>query len=384
MKIDFMNLDFYENKNMFERHDHIKTNLVFGNLNSPVPTYTILITTLHRPKLVEEAIISAINQNGFKDYEIVILDIDSDKNNETQKVLKKYQKYKNIFLYQAEATLHGWNRAINLARTKWMTILCDDDLLLPNYLHTIDDILKKHPEIEAIAPKYEFFEGEINQNPLPSIKNKGPKEPIFKRIKKVLRKHKIIPQKKSTYYVGNYLMDHYYLRSAAFAPHGLMYKTENIKKLGGYNDGYSGSLDMILNINYMLNYNMYYTTEILGRKRLGEANASMTKDIQVGFVLLAYSFYKNEVSKSHLKHIKFDDWFIQATVFFMALVEAGLDFSDINEDNLFQEEFYNMESMRRFREKAAEIERQLERLHPPIDCYTNSSISQKLIWKGLN
>lgn len=381
----FKDLDFYNYKNSFKQDEHIKTNLIFGDLSTPVPKYSILIPTLRRPELVQNAINCAINQKGFQDYEIIILDIEPKKDNETQQALKKYKQYKNIFIYQVESEdLSGWNRIIQLVRSEWFVVLADDDMLYPHYLKTIDSILNKHPEIEAIAPKYTFFGGNINKNPVPCPKYNKVRESFFKELKKVLRKYNLIPQKKREYYIGNYLMDHYYLRSAAFAPVGLMYKTKNVIDLGGWNLDFIGSADFILNVNYMLKHNLYYTSEILGEKNIGEGNGSNEKYYQKGFVFLAHYFYNNKKTLSYLKYIKFDDWFIQSVVLYMALVEAGLDFEDIQEGNLFNKDYYNMENMRKYREKAVEIDKQLAELHPHLDCYIHNLVNHKIIWQGLN
>ncbi len=383
MKNRFANIDFLVRENCFKREAHLKSYLVYGDLNTPVPTYTIIIPTLRRAELVEETLKSAINQNKFKDYEIVVLDIDPEKNTDTEKLMGKYKKCKNIFYYRCEEELIGWNRGLELARTKWVTVLGDDDLLMPNYLNSVDEIIKKYPEAEGIAPKYDifFYDFEKKKNIPFQYGLEDNKQKFSKKIKTFLRKYKLIPPKKTSYKIGKYVMDNYYLRDAAFAPLCVMYKRENMMKLGGWNIDFEGSMDFILNVNYMLKYNLLYTTEALGRKREGQGNLSSSSETKIGFALLAYLFYTNSIIRSNLKFLEIDNWFIQATVFYMALVEMNLDFNDINEDGYFQEEYYNKECIHEFRAKWSILAEQLLKANPIVDSYLYSPLNHKLIWK---
>jgi len=383
MKGRFADVDFLARENCFKREAHLKSYLVYGDLNTPIPTYSIIIPTLDRAELFEESLKSAINQNGFKDYEIIVLDVSPKRDNETSKLMNKYKKYKNIFYYKCEEELIGWNRGLELARTPWLTLLGDDDLLMPNYLNSVNEIIKKHPEAQGIAPKYDifFYDFEKKKNISFQYGLEDNKQKFSKKIKTFLRKYKLIPQKKQRFSIGEYVMDNYYLRNGAFAPVGLMYKRENLMNLGGWNTDFHGSMDFVLNVNYMLEYNLFYTTESLGKKREGAENRSAVVATKVGFVLLAHLFYSNPIIQSNLKFLEIDDWFIQATVFYMAMAEAKLSFNDINEDGYFQEEYYNRDCLDEFRAKWSILAEQLLKANPIVDSYSYSPLNHKLIWK---
>ncbi|MEI8128058.1 MAG: glycosyltransferase family 2 protein [bacterium] len=370
----YKNIDFYELNDSSNFENDIKTHLVQGDLSQPIPPYSILIPTSNRKEKIERSLKTVLKQKNFKDYEIIILDRDSNPNNETQKFLRKFKHHKNLFVYQAEKDLNGWIRLLNLARTQWFTLSADDDYLLPDFFSTVDSILKKHPEIEGIAAKYEFFGDNININPIEKHNKYCPKN-----IKTLLRKYNLIPQKKRTYTLGKYSMENYYLRNASFTPHCVVYKTSNFKKIGGWNVKIDGCMDMLANINYMLNYNLYYTGEILGMKEIGKGNYSFEKYYRQQFIYLGYLFYSNSKSLSHLKYLSFDDWFIQSTVFFMAIVECDLDFEDIAELQNLNKEFYNKENLKIFREKWNEYAKQLESICPSIDFY-EYNLRRKLKW----
>lgn len=90
--------------------------------------------------MLEEALLSAINQNSVNfDYEIIVVDNEPYKNGgtETSNLMEKYKDIPNFIYYRNEENLGmfgNWNRCIELARGEWVTLLHDDDLLIPNYL----------------------------------------------------------------------------------------------------------------------------------------------------------------------------------------------------------------------------------------------------------
>ena len=147
----------------FKKIETISSVKVFGlsEKTSKYPLFTIAIPTYKRVEYLKEAINSAINQEGFDDYEILIVDNNPERNDETEKLLSSYkncnltiQYYKNS---QNIGMIGNWNRLYVLSRGKYVVMLHDDDVLYPNYLKSVYHIIRKTGGISAgYYPTYEM------------------------------------------------------------------------------------------------------------------------------------------------------------------------------------------------------------------------------------
>lgn len=120
---------------------------------------TIAIPTYKRPKYLDEAIKSAINQYGFTNkYKIIVVNNDPD--TDMREYEEKYEDY-NIDFYTNEMNLGmigNIRRCIELTTTKYIAFLHDDDLLCPDYLMTIEKYLN-NTNCDCIIPsRYLLFD----------------------------------------------------------------------------------------------------------------------------------------------------------------------------------------------------------------------------------
>jgi glycosyltransferase involved in cell wall biosynthesis len=342
----FNKLNFYDNFDNFTPYKNVKINKIFGDLTTPVPTYTIFILTYKRPEMLEQALQSALNQNGFEDYEIVVVDNDPDENTETQAMMEKYKQHKNVFYYKTtEWSIGMWNLSLLQTRSEWVAFLHDDDLLNLNFLSTIASIRKRCPKAEAIAGRYDFFRYDFDQNALlpmwDTSKPKGIKI-YLKAIKKILQGGK-------KYEIKKFTPEHYYLGVGSYPTLGIMYKRQNMINLGGWKHPYfQGSEDFVFNINYLFNYNLYYTNESLAQKREDKDCLSLYKEARFNMFLFAHFFYLNNETQARLKHINFNHWFIMATNFFMAHHYCKLAKEELRPFHLFPEEYFHIDFNKEF------------------------------------
>jgi glycosyltransferase involved in cell wall biosynthesis len=111
--------------------------LSIGALSSPV--VTIAIPTYKRPKLLRQALESAIAQKFNHEYEIIVVDNDSESvltlldDPAVSELLRRpdvwyYKNSKNVGMFG------NWNRCIELSRGSYLTILNDDDALCEEFL----------------------------------------------------------------------------------------------------------------------------------------------------------------------------------------------------------------------------------------------------------
>ncbi|MFQ2671831.1 glycosyltransferase family 2 protein [Aeromonas hydrophila] len=119
------------------------SSLVFNDCSYSEPKLSILIPTYNRSHLVKDAIDSALRQCTKLDYEIVVIDNDSDMSHKNE--LIAYVRNLNcgrirLFFNENNVGMFGnWNLAIFLANAENITILNDDDVLGPNFIMSIEN-----------------------------------------------------------------------------------------------------------------------------------------------------------------------------------------------------------------------------------------------------
>lgn len=133
-----MNLNLKSTNSNFERYKDIKSNLIIDTNSDFHPEISIMIPTFKRTQLLASSLKSAINQKTNLYYEIVIVDNDADGEFETEllTIIKQFESVKiRYFKNEKNIGMFGnWNRCIELARAKWLTILNDDDCLMDNFI----------------------------------------------------------------------------------------------------------------------------------------------------------------------------------------------------------------------------------------------------------
>lgn len=108
------------------------------------PIYTIAIPTYKRTSLLKEAIESALNQSFTGAYDVIVVDNNPDRDDETELMMKGYSDNFRIGYYKNSVNLGmtgNWNRLYELARGKYVVMLHDDDLLYDYYLDVMDRFL---------------------------------------------------------------------------------------------------------------------------------------------------------------------------------------------------------------------------------------------------
>lgn len=156
---------FSENEEMFWNHCRdVETIMVQGQHRNPAPLVTILIPTYKRPELLEYALRSALEQNDFDDYQVIVVDNeghDINQETETSKVVAKYESEKLIYYRHKESiNFYKMDNAAKLAKSKYICFLHDDDLLVANHLNILGRIVLEHPQIKWLSPGYEDFYNE--------------------------------------------------------------------------------------------------------------------------------------------------------------------------------------------------------------------------------
>lgn len=212
------------------------------------PLISILMPVYNPPiRFLKEAIDSVLNQ-AYQNWEFCIAD-DNSSNLSIKKVIKEYaQKDKRIKYIFREKNGHisaASNSALELASGEYVALLDHDDILWPNALFEVVQMLQKNYETDLIYSD----EDKLMENGTTHI------EPFFK---------------------PNWSPD--YLRSVNYITHFAVLKRKLVKEIGGFRTGYEGAQDwdLFLRISHKTK-NIIHIPKILYSWRISPNSTASTE-----------------------------------------------------------------------------------------------------------
>lgn len=148
-------------RNSFSQFKNVRSELIIDSERIEPPYFSICIPTYRRPDLLIEAVLSAVNQHADMPHEIVIVDNEQDVfwSSQVDKLLRGLNAPQvRLFRNSENLGMFGnWNRCLELSQGKWVSILNDDDLLAPNFLSTVLELINQHPEAKLIQTGFRSF-----------------------------------------------------------------------------------------------------------------------------------------------------------------------------------------------------------------------------------
>jgi glycosyltransferase involved in cell wall biosynthesis len=254
-------IDFSKNEDSISKQANIDSVLLYGNPDAePEAKITICIPTYKRPRLLKEAIESAINQVTNIPYRIIVVDNDPDFSNmEVLDIIKSlnqgnlsyYKNRENLMLYG------NLNRCIVLAKTKWAAFLHDDDLLLKNYIETVSGILYTDKnKIKALR----VGDDDEQNNPYMSPGSKGYEflKKMYHLFQRAMIRKKIVKMP----LIANLFINIYGAPTC-----GMVFDRQCFVESGGFNENYYPNADSLFCIFFSLRYNFYFCKQVLGIHR---------------------------------------------------------------------------------------------------------------------
>ena len=261
------NTDFFAYVDNFAKIEGIESVKVFGNEDSSAE-YTIAIPTYKRTEYLKEAIDSALNQDCSFSYNVIVVDNNPERDDDTEKMMASYENTKNLSYYKNAENLGmagNWNRLFQLSKTKWVVMLHDDDVMYPYYLLECNVILGKLHNVGVLKPKED-----TNNNPV-KTKDNG-------KIKRLTD---------FDFYYGN----------TCGTPSGMLFNREMFLSSGGYNQEFYPSLDYCFHVRFASLFNFYFYDKPLMYYRIG-VNESLKVETQKQW-LINDSYLIRSILKRH-------------------------------------------------------------------------------------
>ena len=252
--------DWLDNMDGIKAYSDVESIPIFVNRIATPSIVTIAIPTFNRISTLKEALESALAQD-YEDYEIIVVDNNPERDDDTERFMMKYSRHPRCSYYKntKNTGLFGnWNRCFILSRSKWVTLLHDDDYYYPEYLSTLMNCLKEHPDIDALSCKYNYWKEYEKDTPINVIERKGMPA----------------PKGLSTVPKGAFLFSH------PVGPIGLIFKKSLFLELGGFNEDYYPIADYVFNWRYFQKYNFLRLNVVLANYRMGRNLSSKAEVIE--------------------------------------------------------------------------------------------------------
>jgi glycosyltransferase involved in cell wall biosynthesis len=284
--------DLLKYKNNFSKTKFVKLKLAQGDLNfNKKPLVTIAIPTYKRANLLKKAIDSSLNQKGFSNYEVIVVDDDSnsDKETETQKLMKNYDDPKLLYYRYEEGGSLGmagaWNKSLELARGEWYSMLHDDDLLKENFLEEMMQVLNSNENITFLKAQHDH----IDERNFSNLKNNYKTGIVEKTFEGKIEKFSEID---------------YILLNPIGGPVGIIMKRENAIKLGGFKESTYPAIDYAFFTKYCMEYDTHYYHKTLCSYRIAQ-NISLKNGVLMACAKIHYEMINDLKAKKFIRKVFF-------------------------------------------------------------------------------
>lgn len=237
--------------------------------------FTFGIPTYRRSKTLHETIESILGQQTNIEFNILIVDNNPERNDETENLIyNKYSNIKNLTYIKNSKNLGltgNWNRLFQLCQTKYMIMVHDDDYLLPIFMERISYFIDKLPSASVINCRKINWTGE-----------------------------KIDYQTKITNQVISHSAETNFAYHSFLQPTGCCFKVDEIINIGGFNPEYYPSLDYFLILKLALaKQKLYVINERLMLYRAVN-NTSSLLETSIGWLTLEYEMRQQIFDKIKL------------------------------------------------------------------------------------
>jgi len=277
-------VNFLDYSDGFYLHKDVPSVLVRDSDTFLTPLVSIMIPTYRRPALLREAIESALAQTTPIPFEVVVVDNDSDQElaDEVDKAIASFGVHNlRLFRNQENIGMFGnWNRCIELARGKWLTILNDDDLLAPSFLDECLKVLDKSKLIKLVLCKTKTLDNRRRKS-----SNTG-----LARIRKLGRYLREKSYKQSPYRLR---LSDYFLTNPHNGSLGALIERNAALTIGGISQKYYPSADYIFFVRFAMSNIAFYLPKVLATYRIG-VNETLNADLCMNVIHQGYQI-RNEL-----------------------------------------------------------------------------------------
>ena len=214
-----------------------------------MPEVSIVMSVRNSESYISQAVESVLLQS-YKNFEFII--IDDFSSDTTFKILKSYEKKDNRLKIHRNFKILGpaktRNKAVNLAKGKWISVIDADDVFFPKKIEKQISLVNKNKNLIFVGTSLLFIDTDGAYIAYYKYKNDS------KKIKKEILKNKSFPPHSSYFFKKSFFL-----------------------KLGGYNERYlmAPDYDLLLRLQSFKEKEFAVCEEVLTKVRLHKENRSL-------------------------------------------------------------------------------------------------------------
>lgn len=152
--------------NKFEDLPQIDSTCLYGKHMNDVD-YTIVIPTYKRTEELKKCLVSLINQKTQYLFQVVVVNNCQDEyiNSKVLDLIKTLNDERIIYYINNEnlGAMGNWNRCFSLARSKWVAMVHDDDIVNENWVDIMIQNCKREDSCDCIACNFKSVRKEEEQ-----------------------------------------------------------------------------------------------------------------------------------------------------------------------------------------------------------------------------
>ncbi len=122
--------------------------------------YSIILPVHNGGNYIKECVSSILNQT-LQDFNLIILENNS--NDGTLEWLQSLKDERIIVHDSPNRTLtieENWGRALKITKNEFITLIGHDDILMPDYLETMENLIAKHPNASLYQTHFTYINSE--------------------------------------------------------------------------------------------------------------------------------------------------------------------------------------------------------------------------------
>ena len=202
------------------------------------PIFSVIVPLYNKERYITRAIDSILGQS-IEDFELIV--VDDGSTDKGVKIVNQYTDSRIILIEQENAGPGAArNKGIENARGKYIAFLDADDIWLDDYLKTISDLIKKHPNAGAYSTSFKI-----------------------KKENGTFAKHIIKPLSSNIEWEGiipNYFQ-HLLMKNSPFWTGTICVKKEVFARIGDFQIELKRGQDIDMWIRIFLNYDIAFSTK---------------------------------------------------------------------------------------------------------------------------
>lgn len=250
------------------------------------PLVSICIPTHNRFSIFKQALKSAQKQT-YKNIEIVISDNSDDDATQKYIATMKDERIKYYRNAQNLASFLNINRAAQLARGIYIKYLLDDDLLKPDCVSKMVEVLEQYPKVGVVMAPLDI----INENG-------NTIQPTFYFFRKMKYLYKYMDM--DSYVQKEKIMNDFLTTIyPCCVPTGIMFRRSLFCSVNGFDKTFREIIDLELCINFATKMDFFYINEFLSSWRYSKTSGTVSILHKKGIELDI--FYK--LTKKYLSYV---------------------------------------------------------------------------------